>query len=234
MPTLLKYGVDTGPENQGVRCLFPLTAVDDPVTATGTTAANAYPIVAGMTRFTTVAAGTGAVLPPTTSAPKLQGAQFWIVNAGANYLTVYPSLGDTGATINGLSSVVLQPNSITPFCCAAAGIWLADGIGAGFAGSIETIASQGAVATAGTTSATATPITQAMVNVTSGGASPAGVTLPVAKAGLQIAIGNNNGATILTVYGNGADTIAGSASTTQAATTIVLYMCFTTGNWVVK
>jgi hypothetical protein len=237
MPTLLQYGMNLDGENQGVRCLYPLTAVDDPVTATGTTAANAYQITAGTTRFTTVAVGTGAVLPETSGVPKLQGAEFWIINSGANYLTIYPNIGDVGATINGLSSVVLQPNSITPFRCSATGLWYCDGIGAGFAGAIETIASQGSVAAAGTSQGTATPITQAVVNFTSGGGTPAGGTLPVAKAGLQITVGANTGSNI-TIYGNGSDTIntstAGATGVAQTNATITIYVCATNGNWLTK
>jgi hypothetical protein len=196
-----------------------------------------YQLQAANTWFSTVAAGAACVLPQTSRPFPFAGLMVFVVNTGANTINCYPHPSDPSNSINGQSAntpVVLGANTITPFQCFTPGVWFADSIGTGFAGSLETVVSQGAVATAGTTSGTATQITQAMVNVTSGGAGPAGITLPPAKAGMQVSVGNNNSATILTVYGNGADTIAGSASTTQAASTIVIYMCFTSGNWVIK
>lgn len=65
------------------------SAVMDGVTATGTNQATAFPITKRRTIFTTVAAGTGALLPGSCA----WGADPEIVNRGANTLLVYPAPG---------------------------------------------------------------------------------------------------------------------------------------------
>lgn len=68
------------------------------VAAAGTTQATAAAITADLTVFSTVAASAGAILP----APSAAGADdFFVVNAGANALAVYPPVGhkiNAGAT----------------------------------------------------------------------------------------------------------------------------------------
>lgn len=61
-------------------------------TATGSTQATAFQIVASSTEFTTVAASTGAVLPPVVSRIT-SGDIAAIYNQGASTLTVYPPVG---------------------------------------------------------------------------------------------------------------------------------------------
>lgn len=72
------------------------------VTAAGTSAADATLLTSVYNRVSTVAAGSGAKLPPCE-----MGAVIWVGNAGANNLTVYPF--DTGTTIAGATSNVLLP-----------------------------------------------------------------------------------------------------------------------------
>jgi hypothetical protein len=241
-PPLIIFGVEASMQNSVQLTLFNAESTDDNITALGTTAATSYPIHAANTRFTTVAAGTGAVLPPTVSGGiggfPLAGLSLDIVVdiAAANNLIVYPHPNDVGGTINAVSSVVLIPGSITPFQVIQNGRWFADSIGTGASGSLETIGSQGNIASSGTSQGTATVITQAMANVSSGGGAPAGVTLPVAARGLQVAIAVNNG-TGIQVYGNGSDTINGIAGATgipEGNALIVLYYCFTAGAWLTK
>jgi hypothetical protein len=222
-------GVDAGPTGTGA-------------TALGTTAATAYQIVAGVTVFGTVAANTGCVLPATSQVGG-EGLCVAIENNGANFLTVYPSPNDLAGsgTINAASSVVLMPLSFTPFQCTTPGIWYADGIGQGQAGSITTTASQGTIAAAGTSSqANSTGITQALVNVTAA-ATTNGVRLPAAIAGLEIAInGGAGGAVSFLVYPAGTDQInAGGAGTpftfTNPSTTgPTIFFCIISGNWITK
>jgi hypothetical protein len=75
---------------------------EDAKTATGTTRADAYPLVASLTQFTTVASGTGAVLPTLSTAGNPIYQQFYFVkNDGAETLTVYAAgtiSGTAGAT----------------------------------------------------------------------------------------------------------------------------------------
>lgn len=72
------------------------------LTATGTTAADAYDITTGgFFEFSTVAASTGAQLPNATGTP-----QVVVYNGGANALTVYPQTGEyINGTLNGTFSV---------------------------------------------------------------------------------------------------------------------------------
>lgn len=58
------------------------------LTATGTIQGNALPLPADICKFTTVAAGTGTILPAAN--PADSGTLF---NAGANALLVYPPVG---------------------------------------------------------------------------------------------------------------------------------------------
>jgi hypothetical protein len=242
-PPLVTFGVDNSLQNSIQLTLFDAKVCDPSVTALGTTQANGYQVKSGATFVNAAAAGTGLVLPPTSSFfgdGGIPGAlTVWIaVSSGvAAFPNVYPHPNDGGsATINGAASVVLGNNTLTPFQAFAAGQWFADSIGTGAVGSLETIVSQGNVASAGTTQANATAITQALVNFTSGGADPAGGTLPVASAGLQVAVANNTGG-IIRIYGNGTDTInggSGATGVTQANALVTIYICATNGNWLTK
>lgn len=58
-------------------------------TAAGSTQGTAYVITEDITEFTTVAIGTGAVLPADLAA----GDELAVLNAGANALSLYPPTG---------------------------------------------------------------------------------------------------------------------------------------------
>lgn len=64
------------------------------LTATGTTQANALPLGADNNAFSTVAAGTGCILPAMNP-----GDDITVYNGGANALLIYPPVG---AMIKGL------------------------------------------------------------------------------------------------------------------------------------
>jgi hypothetical protein len=225
--------VDAGPLNVGAT-----------VTGSQTTQLNGYQIQASNTLFSTVAAGGACVLPQTNRPYPFAGLEVFIANTGVNNLICFPHPSDAG-TINGQAanlSVVLGPNTITPFQCFAPGTWFADSIGTGFAGSLETVVSQGTIAAAGTTSqANSTAVTQAMVNVTAA-ATTNGVRLPPAAAGLQIVMnGAGGGAASFLVYPNGTDQInalGASAPFTftpnPSAPAPQQFFCFVSGTWVTK
>jgi hypothetical protein len=226
--------VDAGPLNVGAT-----------VTGAQTTQLNGYQIQASNTLFSTVAAGGACVLPQTNRPFPFAGLEVTIANTGANNLICFPHPSDAGNSINGQAtnlSVVLGPNTITPFQCFAPGTWFADSIGTGFAGSLETIVSQGTVAASGTTAANSTLITQAMLNVTAT-ATTQGVTLPPAKAGLQIVInGGGGGSASFLVWPGvaGTDSInalgAGASFTfaNPSTTGPTVFFCFISGNWQTK
>ena len=65
-------------------------------TATGSTQATGFALFSNYTHFSTVAAATGATLPPISTTPGLatqQGDEFEVYNNGANALLVYPPVG---------------------------------------------------------------------------------------------------------------------------------------------
>ena len=70
--------------------------VADQLTATGTTQGTAYVCGADYNRFTTVASGSGAILPSLNP-----GDYVTVINAGANALKLYPPVG---GQINGLGA----------------------------------------------------------------------------------------------------------------------------------
>jgi hypothetical protein len=229
--------VDSGP-----------TGVGATIISSQITQALGYQIAASLTWFSTVTpavTGNGntptaaCVLPQTSRPYPFNGLQVVVANYGVNPINCYPHPNDANNSINSLAAntpVVLGPNTITPFQCIVPGTWNAVDIGGGFMGSIETIVSQGNITGGGSSQGTATPVTQAISNVSTSAADPAGVTLPTAKAGANIAIANNSGATIR-VYGAGADTInggSGATGTTQATALITLYICATNGAWLTK
>lgn len=87
--------------------------------ATGTIQGDAYAIVYAVNEFTTVASGTGALLPTSTV-----GMGVTIYNGGANPLKVYPN---SGATINGLATnaaMLLSTNTAITLTCVSATRWV--------------------------------------------------------------------------------------------------------------
>lgn len=93
--------------------------VQSGVTATGTNQATAYALTAADTEFTTVAAGTGAVIYAGTP-----GDEQSVYNGGANALTVYPP---SGSKINGLAANagVLVPTATgCLFRCMSSTRWM--------------------------------------------------------------------------------------------------------------
>lgn len=72
----------------------------DSLTAAGTTQAGALVLTAVMNRLSTVASSSGVQLPIMHP-----GMIVWVVNDGANPVTVYPNTGDvSGATIDGVAA----------------------------------------------------------------------------------------------------------------------------------
>lgn len=173
------------------------------VTGSQTTQNTGYQIQASNTWFSTVAAGGVCVLPQTSRPDPFSGLMIFIVNTGANNLLCFPHPNDPNNSINSLAlnaSVILGPRSITPFQCFTPGIWFADSIGTGFAGSIETIVPQGPLTASTTqTQAAGTSITQALAQFgTVANPSDAGTLMP-AKAGMIVTV-VNSGANTMSIF----------------------------------
>ena len=85
-------------------------------TATGSTNADAFALTVPSTEFTTTAAGTGAILPGTSSRVLL-GDELFVANLGANTLKVYPPVGfkinggstDAAVSISTLKTAIFIP-----------------------------------------------------------------------------------------------------------------------------
>lgn len=225
--------VDAGPLGTGAT-----------VTGSQTTQLNGYQIQASNTLFSTVAAGGACVLPQTNRPFPFAGLEVFIANTGANNLICFPHPSDAGNSINGQaanSSVILGPNTVTPFQCFSPGIWFADSIGTGFAGSLETIVPQGPLtAHAGGGQASATPITQALVQFSTVASAGDSAVLPPAKPGMIITVINTI-ATSMNVFPasqaqggvTGGDSMNGTQNAAQAVTNAapVIFNCVIIGTW---
>jgi hypothetical protein len=89
-------------------------------TAAGANQAAATPITTDLTVFTTVALNTGAILPTATQA----GEDCFVVNAGANALSLYPPVGHkaNAAATNAAVSVAVGKSAHAVF--AGSGQWV--------------------------------------------------------------------------------------------------------------
>jgi hypothetical protein len=93
--------------------------VDSSLTAAGTTQADAYAITTATNAFSTVAAGTGAVL----YSAAVPGDSQLVFNGGANPLRVYPS---SGCKFNGQATdapMLLGTNTACQFTKITSTIW---------------------------------------------------------------------------------------------------------------
>lgn len=90
--------------------------LDPAITALGSTNITAYPMTLGNSKFTTVAASTGGILPTGCS----PGDTALVSNDGASALTVYPPVG---GTINAGASLSIAAAGWAIITC-----WSADGL----------------------------------------------------------------------------------------------------------
>lgn len=197
----------------------PITSSQTTVTAKASgTQTNSTAITAAITNVTTVATAADGVLLPAAKA----GATYTLVNNGAAAMTVFASGSDTINGTAGSTGVSQAAGTTSSYRAAVAGKWLAGGGVAG-AGTFTTLSasglfteSGGGVSAAGTNQATGTALVSNINNLTTVGAST-GVVLPsAAGAGLAVYV-FNKGAQNVQVYGNGSDTIDGTAGATGVA-----------------
>lgn len=97
-----------------------------------------------------------------------------------------------------------------------------------------TFVTQDNIAAAGTVQGTATQLTKPISRVTTMTTGTAtGVLLPSSQPGFDFAI-INSGTSTITVYGQGAETVNGAASTTVVTGTVLIFYCVTAGAWFTK
>jgi len=204
----------------------------DLITAAGSTQATAFPLTSEMNRITTAAANTGVTLPP--SAP---GLTVFVVNRGANPLTVYGFGVDTVDGAVATTGVKQMPNSTVLYVCHTAGVWETEGLATGFEPGLglQTVSNGTIAGNATVTQAAGTPVTTSLTNVTA--AAAAAVTLPVSVAGLEITIHNisaNNVSVFPNAGGTTTETInalSANAAIVMATNTSTTFTCTVAGQW---
>jgi hypothetical protein len=208
----------------------------DGIIAAGTTQATAAQLpLTEMNRLTTVAVGSGIMLPPA-----VPGLDIIVVNHGANAVQVYGQPGDTINDVVSATGVSQMQSSWVYYGCFSPGVWysesLAQGFPGGLGGGFSTFATSVITASTTHTQAGATPITTMNVAVNTANASDA-VLLPTAVPGLEVTIVNLSAANAMQVYATGSNTINGTAGATgvsQLASAVTIYFCFQAGAWVTK
>ena len=154
--------------------------------------------------------GNGARLP--AAAP---GLTIMVINRTPLPMQVYGASTDLINDVAAATGVSQMQNSVVIYTCASPSLWYAEGIGGGFAGSFQTFSAKDALVGAGANQAGATPIPAMMDRFTTV-AVGTGAVLPIAVAGMNITV-INAGANPLQIYGNGSDTINGTAGPTGVA-----------------
>lgn len=224
---------------------FIFEGMQDGIVAAGANQAGAFQLPnAECFRLTTVAAGTGVMLPPAQP-----GMTLVIANHGANDAQVYGQPGDTIDDAPTANGVTQMKSSVCFYMCYTAGAWYTEGLASGYAafnsGAFSTQSYQNNV-TAGTTHSAAggAPIKGNQVLVATVQVNQDAVTLPPAKAGMQIVV-QNNAASTLQVWAataalggiSGGDLINAAATSLNingGATTPTVFYCFSDGQWFTK
>lgn len=209
------------------------SAIDAQTAHAGGGQTNALRLTNEMNRITTVAtAGDSVMLPP--SAP---GLTIILENAGSNPMQVY---GYGTDTINGVATatgVSQMQGSVVIYTCYASGAWFANGLGAGYSGSLQTASTVSSlVAHAGGGQGSATPLTAMVNNVTTVATAGDSVILPANSVGMSITVANN-GAASLNVFADSGSNINGGStngSVAVATGTITIFYCVAAGKWMTK
>lgn len=193
-------------------------------------------------RVSTVASPNDSVLLP----PAWQGLSFAVLNATTNPMQVFAQGADTiNDTVAGATGVSQMAKSLVWYTCHSDGNWVANGIGAGYAGANQTWSTQTALTASATqTQAAGTPITAMSAQITTCAVAGNAVTLMPAIAGMEITI-LNNGANACNVFpasqagggvagGDKINAGAQNAAFSLATATPTVFFCFSTGVWTTK
>lgn len=182
-------------------------------------------------RITTVTTAADSVKLPVSVA----GMSIIIINSGANSMQVFGAGTDTINNVATATGVAQMANSSVLYVSSVAGKWFSIGLGLGVVASLPTASYSNALtAHAGGTQAAALLLPSAINNVTTVASAADSVKLPASAAGLNIIVVNSAATNAMQVYGSGTDTINGVATATgvsQAAGTVVTYVCTAAGSW---
>ena len=181
---------------------------------------------------TVATSGDSVVLPQASP-----GFTLTIINYGANPAQVFGN-ATTSDTINGVAGatgISIMPQSIANFYCITAGAWYAEGLGAGYSGSLVTFSTlNGITAHAGGGQASAVPLTAMMNRITTVATAGDSVVLPASYPGLNLTVINAAAVNACNVFPAGTDAInalgASTAFSLAAGKTAEFY-CTNTGQW---
>lgn len=227
MPFAALTGQGGTPFNIYAQFLF--ESASDGLTAAGTTQATALQLSSEINRVTTVAVGSGVMLP--ASSP---GLTVLVINSGANPVQVYGSGTDTIDGVATATGVQQMQGSNCLFVCAASGAWYTNGIGTGYAGSLPTVSyTNNITATAAGTQATAYQLTTAMSRITTVATANDAVKLPVSSGGLQIIVANaaTNALNVFPQSGDTINALAANAAFSVAGGKTANFYCIAPGYW---
>ncbi len=205
--------------------------VGEALTAIGNSQSTAFQLYADINRFTTVAVGTGAMLPP--AAP---GLDIFIINHGANTLQVYGNGSDVIDDVTAATGVSQMSNSVVIYICTVAGKWYTEGLATGYVpgSGLQTLSYADSLTATGSGQTNALQLAASYNRVTGGGPG-AGVNLPMSAPGLSITlvVAGTNPVLVYPFQGS-SDTINGFAATTGVpfvVNSVSTFYCETAGAW---
>ena len=222
------------------------SATDNIVAHSGGGQANATPLTTELNKVTTVAAVGDSVRLPASSA----GLTIVVTNKGANAMQVFGAGTDTIDDSPTAVGVSQMRGSVVIYECNTAGAWYSEGLGTGYTssggGAFQTYSYiDGLTASTTHTQVGGTPILASQVGISVCANANDAITLPPAKAGMQIDV-INHGAQNCAAYPasqgqggvTGGDQInslgQNNPLTGIANTTPTIFYCVADGQWWTK
>lgn len=172
---------------------------------------NATLISTEVARITSVVtAGDSVKLPPITK----PGLTIVVINHGGNPVQVFGSGTDVVNDQAAATGISQMNNSEVIYTATKLGVWYANGIGTGYAGSFPTVSyTDNITASATQTQAAGTPIVTVSNRIVTVAAAGNAVTLPIAAGGMSIVVANSHALNAVNVFPGVGDAInAGAAN----------------------
>lgn len=207
------------------------SSVDGLTAKASGTQANSTALTSMVNRVTTVAtAADGVLLPPAS----ILGLAIGVINAAANSMQVFAQGTDTINAVAGVTGVPQMANSAVYYVCVANGVWIAQGIGSGYAGALPTFSAIDSLTAAGTNQGNASAAQVASVVRYTTVAAGTGSLLPAAKIGSEVTICNAGANALLMYAAPSTDVINALSNATGfsiAAGKSATFYCTSNGQW---
>jgi hypothetical protein len=231
-PTTTINGAQTF-SNLTLTGLLSESATDGITASTTQTQAAATLMTTELNRITVCATnGNGVALPVATP-----GLTIVVINRTTKWITVYGNntAADTIDDVATGTGVQQMSNSTCIYSCTIANKWYTEGLGTGYAGSLQTLSfADGLSANAGGVQAAATPITTTIARFTTVGGAGYSAVLPAAAPGLVIDVVNASTTNSMAIFPAGSDAInslAGAAAFTLPQGGVVTFVSTIAGFW---